>query len=144
VSALPNIFASSFASWPQSLLPDIARNATSLNPIFEMWLSEEIAAGRISALGWNDPVLRAAWLCCQWIGSPLPNIDPGKEAKARKDNLEMNLTTGERESRNHNGSSFKDNIAKNKKGFSNMPVPPWGTNAANTKDNINDAEDENG
>jgi capsid protein len=119
--------------------------ADLLNPIVEMWLSEEIAAGRIFATGWNDPILRAAWLCCQWIGSPLPNIDPAKEAKARKDNLEMNLTTGERESRNLNGSSYKDNIAKNKKSFPSMPIPPWGTNMENSTNDTNiDMEDANG
>jgi lambda family phage portal protein len=100
--------------------------ADCLNPIFEMWLSEEIASGRISAPGWNDPILYAAWFNCQWIGSPLPSIDPGKESKARKDNLEMNITNGERESRNLNGSSLKDNISKNKKSFPVMPIPSWG------------------
>jgi capsid protein len=45
-----------------------------LNPIFEMWLSEEIAAGRIQAPGWNDPILRAAWLNSNWIGCPCSNI----------------------------------------------------------------------
>lgn len=102
--------------------------ADFLNPVFEAWLSEEIAAGRISAPGWSDPILRAAWISCQWIGSPLPNIDPGKMAKAAKDNLEMNLTTLDREARNLNGSDAKTNIEKNKKTFPEIATVPWQTN----------------
>ncbi len=99
--------------------------ADFLNPIFESWLSEEIAAGRISAPGWSDPILRAAWLNIKWIGAPLPSIDPKKEADARKLNLEMSLTTLDRETRALNGSDAKTNIEKNKKLFPEMPIPPW-------------------
>ncbi|MDR2245278.1 MAG: phage portal protein [Treponema sp.] len=44
-----------------------------LDPIYEMWLSEEIAAGRVSAPGWQDPRMRAAWLSIagRVRGSPL-------------------------------------------------------------------------
>jgi lambda family phage portal protein len=101
-----------------------------LNPIYESWLSEEIAAGRISAPGWSDPRMRAAWLNCTWIGAPMPSIDPDKEAKARKQNLEMNLTTLDRESRNYNGSDVMTNIEKNRKTFDDLPVPPWSKNPA--------------
>lgn len=93
--------------------------------VYESWLNEEIAAGRIIAPGFMDPVLKKAWLNCNWIGSRMPDIDPGKTAKAAKDNLEMNLTTLEREARNLNGSSAKENIIKNTKSFSEMPSPPW-------------------
>lgn len=96
-----------------------------LNPLYESWLTEEIAAGRISAPGWNDPILKQAWLNCGWIGAPLPSIDPGKEAKARKDNLEMNLTTLEREARALNGSDAKTNIERNKKVFPEIAPVPW-------------------
>lgn len=109
-----------FQLWREEMAVDF------LNIVFEAWLGGEIAAGRISAPGFSDPRLRAAWLNCQWIGSRMPDIDPGRTAKAAKDNLEMNLTTGEREARNLNGSSFKDNLMKNRKDFDDMPVPPWG------------------
>jgi lambda family phage portal protein len=96
-----------------------------LDPAFEMWLSEEIAAGRIKAPGWSDPVLKSAWLNKEWYGSPMPNIDPGREANANKTNLEINATTIDRVSRNLNGSSGAANMAKNTRSFQEMPVPPW-------------------
>jgi capsid protein len=111
-----------------------------LNPIYKMWLGEEIAAGRISAPGFQNPILQAAWLNNRWIGAPLPSIDPAKEAKARKENLEMNLTTLERESRNLNGTDAKSNITKNTKTFNIMPSPPWGS--GNNQDNTDDDNDD--
>ncbi len=96
-----------------------------LNPVFEMWLSGEIAAGRVKAPGWSDPILRKAWLNCSWFGAPMPNIDPLRTAKGEKEYLEMNYTTGDRGAREHNGSDFKTNVVKNKKSFKEMAVPPW-------------------
>lgn len=104
--------------------------ADFLNPVYEMWLGEEIAAGRISAPGWQDPRMRAAWLTCTWIGAPMPNIDPQKEAKASKEYLEMGATTQNRVSRNLNGSSAMSNIEKNRKLFPMTPVPPWSKGSA--------------
>jgi lambda family phage portal protein len=114
-----------------------------LNPLFESWLTEEIAAGRISAPGWNDPVLKQAWLNCGWIGAPLPSIDPGKEAKARKDNLEMNLTTLEREARNLNGSDAKTNIEKNKKMFKEIAPVPWSNRPSDNLETEDKEDDDN-
>jgi len=120
-----------------------------LNPVYEMWLSEEIAAGRISAPGWSDPRLRAAWLHCTWIGAPMPNIDPVKEAKASKEYLEMGATTQNRVSRNLNGSRADANIAKNAKMFPQTPVPPWSKGAASSPAKVsgdieNDEEETDG
>lgn len=99
--------------------------ADYLNPIVEMWLSEEIAAGRVAAPGWSDPRLRAAWLNSMWIGPPAPDIDPGRTAKARKDNLETGVTTVGIESRNYNGSDAEANKASLKREFEGQPIPAW-------------------
>lgn len=96
-----------------------------LDPTVEMWLSEEIAAGRIIAPGWSDPRLRAAWLNSNWIGTPPPDIDPSKTAKARRDNVEIGVTNLEREARNYNGSSAASNIEKNRELFEDFPIIPW-------------------
>jgi len=39
-------------------------------PIYELWLTEAVASGRISAPGFlsGDPLIRAAWLACDWVG----------------------------------------------------------------------------
>jgi len=99
--------------------------ADFLNPVYEMWLAGEIGAGRIKAPGWSNPVLKAAWLNCNWIGAPMPNIDPMRTANAEKVYLDIGYTNQERGAKNHNGSSAKVNIAKNKKLFAQTPTAPW-------------------
>ena len=100
-----------------------------LDPVYEMWLAGEIGAGRVKAPGWSDPILRAAWLNHGWIGAPPPDIDPGKVAKARMTNLEMGLTTMDREARNLNGSSASANMAKLRREVQGLPFMPWNQKA---------------
>jgi capsid protein len=95
------------------------------NPVEEMWLAGEIAAGRVSAPGWSDPRLRAAWLKSTWRGAPVPDIDPGKLAKATRDNLEIGKTNIERESQLHTGMSAVDNIEINNRIFENYKILPF-------------------
>lgn len=83
-----------------------------LNQVYEAWLSGEIAAGRISAPGWSDPRIKASWLQCNWIGSPMIDIDPSKQADAIGKYIDMGLSNREREARKLNGTSFVDNIKR--------------------------------
>jgi capsid protein len=106
--------------------------ADYLNPIVEMWLSEEIAAQRIEAPGWLDPTLRAAWLNCRWIGSPMPNIDPMRTAKADKTYAELGAHDLDRVARNHNGSDGRSNRAKLKRQYSELPEAPWNKQKGDT------------
>jgi lambda family phage portal protein len=99
--------------------------ADFLDPVYEMWLSEEIASGRISAPGWSDYRLRAAWLNCEWSGSPMPSIDPSKMADADRAYVEMGAQTLDDVARNYNGSSGKANRAKNARQYMDLPAPPW-------------------
>lgn len=96
-----------------------------LDPVYENWLSGEIAAGRISAPGWTDPRLREAWLKNQWIGSPMPNIDPQRTAKADQLYAEMGAQTLDRIAHNLNGSSGKANRAKLRRELAELPAVPW-------------------
>lgn len=96
-----------------------------LEPVYESWLSEEIATGRISAPGWSDPRMRAAWLSANWTGTPMPNIDPQRTAEAIRAHLEMNLTTQQREARALNGSSADANKARLIDEFADSPAIPW-------------------
>lgn len=100
-----------------------------LNPTYEMWLAGEIAANRIFAPGWSDPRLRAAWINSRWIGSPMPNIDPSKTAKADQAYIEMGSQTLERVARNHNGSSAAANMPKLKREIDQLTAPPWSKGA---------------
>jgi len=96
-----------------------------LSVIYENFLAVEIAAGRISCPGWNDPRLRAAWCKHRFIGSPPVQIDPTKEAAADKEYLGMSATTIEKVSYERGGGDAMVNIARNKRTFPILPIPPW-------------------
>lgn len=52
-------------------------------PVYEMWLSEAVARGRIKAPGFfDDPLVRDAWCGARWIGPVQGQLDPKKEAEA--------------------------------------------------------------
>jgi capsid protein len=102
-----------------------------LNPVYEMWLTGEIAAGRVQAPGWFNPRMRAAWVSNNWIGIPMPNIDPKNTAEAEKIYAELGYQTLERGARNHNGSNAAANRAKLKKELADLPPVPWSKGGGN-------------
>jgi len=102
-------------------------DADFLTPLYEAWISEEIAAGREQAIGWSDPNLRAAWLSHDLIASPIPNIDDVKSAKANKLNLEMNATDFDRVARDTNGSNGKANRSKLGRQVKQVVEMPFGS-----------------
>jgi lambda family phage portal protein len=112
--------------------------ADFLNPVYEMWLSEEIAAGRIQCPGWSDYRLREAWLNTEWAGIPMPNIDPKKTMDADKGYVEMSAQTLDDVARNLNGSSGKANRIKNKRQFAELPGSPF----TESQNNIDIEEEE--
>ncbi len=107
---------------------------------WEMWLSEEIAAGRSQCPGWNDPRLKRAWLDHRLQGPPLPSINPRDDRGALEVDLKYGITTPQSAARQINGSNAKSNIAKNIKTFPTMPALP-GEVAQEPTDN---GDDENG
>jgi capsid protein len=109
-------------------------------PMYEMWLAEEIAAGRVSCPGWADPRLRAAWTAHRYNGLSMPVIDPVKTMQAAKMALEVSATTLEDTSQEYNDSDFEANCIKNREGFKNLPKPPWNTG----KDGAKNSETDNG
>lgn len=115
--------------WRVAMIWRAEMAADFLDPTFEMWISEEIAAGRVSAPGWMDPRLRAAWVNCTWIGAPMPNIDPMKTMTSDKGYIEIGATTQDRVARDLNGSDIKSNLARNAKNFAATPAIPWGKGA---------------
>lgn len=104
--------------------------ADFLDYVYEAWLSEEIAAGRVKAPGWNNPLMRQAWLCAWWAGAPMPNIDPMKTAKADQLYVEMAAQTLDDVAENLNGSSGKANRAKLKREFEELPPSPFAKGGA--------------
>lgn len=52
-------------------------------PVYEVWLAEAVARGRVQAPGFfTDPMIRAAWCGARWIGPVQGQLDPLKEANA--------------------------------------------------------------
>jgi capsid protein len=122
--------ASLILFWRRVLLDREEMAADYLNILYEMWLSEEIAAGRITAPGWSDPVLKAAWLNCAWVGMPLPDIDPSKTAKAAEIRTALGHLTGKRGSREYNGSDFDTNAKTIEREYGERPPMPGQKQAA--------------
>lgn len=55
-------------------------------PVWEWVITEAIALGLVDAPGFfDDPMIRDAWLACDWIGQGMPQIDPLKEALAAQE-----------------------------------------------------------
>lgn len=81
------------------------------NPIYEAWLTEAVAIGRISAPGFfTDPIIRKAYLGAKWIGSSAGQLDPLKEVNAQKIAVESGFTTREQATAELNGGSYLDNV----------------------------------
>lgn len=73
-------------------------------PVFELWLADEVAEGRISAPGFfADPVVRAAWCAATWTGDGPGSLDPVKEVQAAEKRVQMGISTKQAESILHDG-----------------------------------------
>lgn len=82
-------------------------------PVYEIWLTEAVARGRISAPGFlTDPLIRQAYLGCEWIGPSQGQLDPTKEVQAAVTAIENGLSTREAEAVKLNGSEYTRNVDK--------------------------------
>jgi len=99
-----------------------------LMQVYEAWFAEEIAAGRIAAKGWLNPLMRLAWLSADWVGPLMPDIDPQKSVDAARDAVEANLSNIALESQKYNGSDAAMNRATNERILSGAGRAPWNSN----------------
>nr|DAR68257.1 MAG TPA: portal protein [Caudoviricetes sp.]DAW23453.1 MAG TPA: portal protein [Caudoviricetes sp.] len=113
-------------------------------PIYEIWLTEAIAKGRIKAPGFYlDASIREAWCKCAWNGPAQGMLDPLKEIKAAKGRVDLGVSTREIETMEMNGGNFDDNAAQLKHEAVHMGEINSLLN--NTDDaQSNNEEDENG
>lgn len=80
-------------------------------PVYEIWLSEAVARGRISAPGFfDDPLIRAAWCNARWDGPAQTHLDPLKEAKANRIQVENGWKTNEQITREFYGGNWAENV----------------------------------
>lgn len=81
--------------------------------VYLIWLSHEVAAGRIRAPGFFvSPLLRHAWSSCMWVGDGPGSIDPTKEVEAAEKRIALGISTGEAESILHDGVDWETKHAR--------------------------------
>lgn len=96
-------------------------------PIYECWLAEAVALGRIKAPGFfTDPLIRAAWCNARWDGPAQTHLDPVKEAKANETLVAHGWKTNEQVTREYYGGDWSTNAdaikqEKEKFGASELP-----------------------
>ena len=81
-------------------------------PVYEAWLAEAVALGRISAPGFfRDPRIRKAWCGARWDGPAQTHLDPVKEANAAAIEISHGWKTNEQVTREFYGGNWHDNAA---------------------------------
>lgn len=83
------------------------------DPVYELWMDEAVARGRITAPGFfSDPVIRAAYLGCEWIGPSQGQLDPIKEINAEVAAIREGITTREQSTIRINGGQWDSNVER--------------------------------
>ena len=78
-------------------------------PVYESFIGEMIAAGRLPARGFfDDPFVKAAYLGSSWIGRPAGHIREDMSIKAAKLRLDAGLSTRQRETALINGEDWEN------------------------------------
>lgn len=78
-------------------------------PVYETWLTEAVAIGRVSAPGFfSDPLLRWAYTRAAWPGDSMGSINPKDEVAAYTAAIDARLMTRERAEWELFGSSWAD------------------------------------
>ncbi len=80
-------------------------------PIYEAWLYEAIASGRISAPGFfADPMTAKAYSGAEWTGDSPLYIDPQKDVESAKGRIDGLLSTYDAETTLLTGGDFEKNV----------------------------------
>lgn len=79
-------------------------------PIYEEWLAEAVAKGRIYAPGFfDDPLIKKAYCGAEWNGPTQGQIDPLKEVNAATKRVEEGFSTRAKETVELTGGDFYKN-----------------------------------
>ena len=82
-------------------------------PIYEVWLMEAVANGRIEAPGFfDDPLIRKAWCNADWFGPTMSILDPVKDMNGSNLRVQNGVSTREREAAEMTGTDLEENIAQ--------------------------------
>jgi lambda family phage portal protein len=98
-------------------------------PVYETFLEEAIALGRLSAPGFfDDRLIRAAYCGALWHGDGPGSIDPMADVEAAEKRLALGITTLKKETAEYDGSDWQKNHEQRAKEIAaqraaGMPVP---------------------
>jgi len=85
-------------------------------PIYEEWLTEAVASGRIEAPGFfKDETIRKIWCKAEWYGPTQGQLDPVKEVNAAKERVNNGFSTRQKETMELTGTDFYNNVKQLKK-----------------------------
>lgn len=85
-------------------------------PIYEEWLAEAVARGRVSAPGFfSDYAIRKAYCGAEWHGQAQGLLNPVQEVQAAELRVQSGFSTRARETQEMTGGDFYKNIAQRKR-----------------------------
>lgn len=106
-------------------------------PVYETWLAEAVASGRIEAPGFfRDPLLRWAYTRALWPGDSMGSINPKDEVAAYSAAIDARLVTRERAEWELFGTDFHETFAQKRaehellRDADMLPAPKPGAAAA--------------
>jgi len=118
-------------------------------PVFELWLADEVAQGTINCPGFfADDIVRAAWCAAIWTGDGPGSIDPAKEVDAARKRVELGISTKQAESILHDGVDWEQKHEQRVKEINaekrdGIYVPPAGSPALPvTKDKAEETDED--
>lgn len=77
-------------------------------PVYETWLAEAVASGRVVAPGFfADPLVRAAWCGAAWNGDGPGSIQPLLEMEAAEKRIELGVSSLQAEVAEYNGRDWE-------------------------------------
>ena len=80
-------------------------------PIYEEWMAEAVARGRIQATGFfADPAVRKAYTDCAWNGPARTNLNPVQEVTAATKRVEACFSTAQEETAQMTGGDYNRNV----------------------------------
>ena len=93
--------------------------ANFCQPIYETWLAEAVALGRVHAPGFfADPAIRAAYCRALWHGDGPGAIDPLKEANAAEKRMNIRITNLAQEKAAYDGGDWEQTVRQRKRELS--------------------------
>ena len=111
-------------------------------PVYETWLAEAVALGRINAPGFfTDPAIRSAYCKAQWLGPVQGHLDPTKEVKADILAVQHGFKTHEQVTREYGGGDWNENVERLKD--ENALLAAAGVSGSNNFQNEPDLDPEN-